>query len=251
MLENTASAANWIQITHTRKIGLWLWLSFTAALTLLTLLQTTFGKLGEVLVVAWLWVLVLLVPGLTMLFISVLTNASPSKVNPKAVHSALGLSTLAYLMLALITVLAEPMAVMNGESIEGYLKKSFWWMLPFNGLLLIGFWLVIVRRRPLFLPDEKILLEVATTQANTARDKGQLLRSRCFDEVGAGNLSAAMDLLKQQYSDGRREKNELILLQGEHNNLLRNRDLNLVEPAEAQRQLNRITMAVLQLIGQL
>ncbi len=241
----------WTLLTQTRKTCLWLWLTFTAAITLLTFLQTALGRLEEIEPLAWLWVMVLLVPGLTLLFISVLLNRFPSKIVPKAVHLALWLSTLAYLLLALATILAEPMALMNGQSIEGHLKQSLWWMLPFNGLLLLGFWLAFVRRAPLFVPDEKIILDVAGTQAEAARKKGNLTRSQCFEEVAAGNLPAAMEQLKQHLSEGRSERNDLAVLMGEYKNLVRNKDLNTIEPAEAQRQLNRITMAVLNLIGQL
>lgn len=241
----------WTLLTQTRKTCLWLWLLFTAAVTMLTLLQTTLGKLDEVAPVAWLWVLVLLVPGLAMLFVSVLLNRFPSKIVPNAVHLALWLSTLAYLSLALITVLAEPMAILNGQSIAGHLKQSLWWMLPFNFVLLVGYWLAFVRRAPLFVPDEKIILDVAGTQAEAARKKGNLTRSQCFEEVAAGNLPAAMEQLKQHLPEGRSERNDLAVLMGEYKNLVRSKDLNTIEPAEAQRQLNRITMAVLNLIGQL
>jgi hypothetical protein len=70
--------------------------------------------------------------------------------------------------------------------------------------------------------------------------------------IAAGEFDAVFQLLKQIYeSQNTHEHHEIILLESEYAHLKRNQDLNTIDPDQAQRQTNRITMALLNYITML
>jgi len=242
----------WILLSDTRRKCLWIWMSMTVVVSLWTLIQTLTGLLSDMAVsVGWLWVFLNLFPGLIALFVSLLQNRYPAKIIPHAVHKGLYLGAMAYLALVMLTLIAEPLATQGAWSLITYLEKSYLWLAPFHLLLLAGFSLTFYRKELIFLPNEKILQDLASQNAEKWKKKGNLLRSRCLEAIASGDLAAAFELVKEHLPIDDSRQVDVVMLQGEYTLLRQNIDLNLVAPDEAQRQLNRITMALLNIIEQL
>ena len=240
----------WILLTQTRKRCLWTWMILSGLITVLTLLQTITGELSGAATTAWTWILLNLYPGVAFLFLGVLRNRYPSKAIPRNLHLALWWCTFVYLLLALATILAEPLVIRPGRSTQQFLLDSYQWLLPPNVLLLGGYYQAFIRRTPLFMPNESSILSLAAQEAGAWRKKGDLLRSRCFDEIAAGNVAAVFSILREQHSKNTQLQDNLLVLEGEYNTVIQNRTMNITEPEEAQRQINRITLGVLNLIRQ-
>lgn len=243
---------NWVLLSVTRRKCLWVWIVFTAIVVLWTLLQTLTGLLDELAApVGWLWVALQIFPGLVVLFVSVLYNRYPAKVIPVAAHRALWLGAMSYLLLVVFTLMAEPLAIQGDLGIIGYLEMSYMWLLPFQLVLLGGFVLAFFRKESIFLPNEKILLEVASRNAEKWQVKGDTVRSGCFEKIAAGDIKGGFETVKMHLSTDDNRQSEVALLQGDFSRLQQNIDLNLVSREEGQRQLNRITMALLNIIEKL
>jgi hypothetical protein len=151
-----------VLLADTRKKLLWLWLIFTAIIILLFLIQTISGKFEDILGTAWLWVFVNLLPSLLLLFVAVLLNKNPSKVLLVNTFRAVYISASAYLLLLLVTLLALPFATIN-NSIEGYLKDAYLWLMPFQLILITVFSLLYFRKENLLRPNAAIMQEYVVT----------------------------------------------------------------------------------------
>ena len=237
-----------ILLADTRKKLLWLWIGATAVLVLLVLVQTLNGIYEDIEGAAWSWVFVHLIPALLLLFIALLLNKNPSKVLPHATFQALYLGSLAYLLLMLISLLALPLA-MRSQSIESYLSLTYYWLLPFQGLLLIAFAMLYFRKETFFRPSAAIMKDYVSKKEEFARRRGSLLQIQSFDLlIQEDGLSKTLVFLS---NNDKNNLNDLILLQNQYANWKKQRDLNLIAPGDLQRELNRMTLATIDFIENL
>ncbi len=237
-----------ILLADTRKKFLWLWLGFTAALILLVFVQTLTGKLEDIEAKAWGWIFAHLLPVLALLLAAVLMNKNPSKVLLRATFFAIYAGALAYLLLVTLTLFALPMATANW-SIETYLAKSYTWLLPFQVILLLVFALLYFRKEPIFRPNAAIMQQYVAKKAEFAQRTGNVVQQQAFDLlIGDGGLGPTLAYLRSQVKT---DVEGIVLLQAQHAEWAKQRDLNLL-PAEAlQRDLNRMTMAAITYIEKL
>jgi hypothetical protein len=237
-----------ILLADTRKKLLWLWLIFSIITILLVLVQTIAGKFEEMLGTTWLWVFVNLLPSLLLLFVAVLLNKNPSKVLLINTFRAVYGSAWAYLLLLLLTLLALPFATAN-YSIEAYLKDAYLWLLPFQIILLIVFCLLYFRKETLFRPNAAIMQEYVSKKAEFAQRTGNDNQINAFNAlINDDDLSDVLTILRTHLTD---DKNSIILLQGQYAHWQEQRDLNLTPPDDLQRELNRLTMAIINYIEEL
>jgi hypothetical protein len=237
-----------ILLADTRKKLLWLWLIFSIITILLVLIQTIAGKYEEMLGTTWLWVFVNLLPSLLLLFVAVLLNKNPSKVLLINTFRAVYASAWAYLLLLLLTLLALPFATAN-YSIEAYLKDAYLWLLPFQIILLIVFCLLYFRKETLFRPNAAIMQEYVNKKAEFAQRTGNDNQINAFNAlINDDDLSDVLTVLRTHLTD---DKNSIILLQGQYAHWQEQRDLNLTPPDALQRELNRLTMAIINYIEEL
>jgi hypothetical protein len=236
-----------VLLADTRKKLLWLWLIFTAIIILLFLIQTISGKFEDILGTAWLWVFVNLLPSLLLLFVAVLLNKNPSKVLLVNTFRAVYISASAYLLLLLVTLLALPFATIN-NSIEGYLKDAYLWLMPFQLILITVFSLLYFRKENLLRPNAAIMQEYVSKKAEFAKRTGNNNQIDAFNALINNALDAVLMLLKDNLKDN---KNDIIVLQSQYTNWQKERDLNLTPPDDLQRELNRLTMAIVNYIEEL
>lgn len=230
-----------ILLADTRKKLLWLWLGFTAVLVLLVFVQTLAGKFEDIEGKAWAWVFVCLLPAFLLLFAAVLLNKNPSKVLLRATFRAVYAGALAYLLLVTLTLFALPAATANW-SIEEYLAKSYTWLLPFQVFLLLAFALLYFRKEPLFRPNAAIMQQYVAKKAEFAQRTGNASQRQAFELlIGDGGVGATLEHLRGHLKS---EENAIVLLQSQYAEWQKQRDLNLLPPDVLQRELNRLTMAV-------
>lgn len=229
-----------ILLADTRKKLLWLWLGFTAVLVLLIFVQTLTGKFEDIEGKAWVWIFANLLPALLLLFAAVLLNKNPSKVLLQATFRAVYFGALTYLLLLTLTLFALPAATVNW-SIEEYLTKSYTWLLPFQAVLLLAFAALYFRKEPLFRPNAAIMQQYVSKKAEFAQRTGNVSQVQAFELlVGDGGLGATLEHLRGHLKT---EESAIILLQNQHAEWQKQRDLNLLPPDALQRELNRLTMA--------
>jgi hypothetical protein len=237
-----------VLLADTRKKLLWLWLIFTIIVMLLFVIQTITGKFEDILSTAWLWVFINLLPSLALLFVAVLLNKNASKVLLTNTFRAVYASAWAYLLLLLLTLLALPFATAN-YSIEAYLKDAYLWLLPFQIILLVVFCLLYFRKETLFRPNPAIMDAYVNKKAEFSQRTGNDNQKRAFAAlINKDDLTDVLTILRDNLSGS---KNDIILLQSQCANWQRATDLNLTPPDELQRELNRLTIAIINYIEEL
>ena len=236
----------WIPLSRTLRSCILIWIVTTVLVILLVLAQTLTGKLGEAAPTVWLWTALLLLPGLGLLLSGSVLNRHAGKLAPPAPNLLLKALTVLYMLLILLTLF---FMLQNDHGLIVYFRESYWWLAPLKILLLIAFWLAFWRKEQLFQPDQRVILELAGARMKAAQAEGDRLRSVLFEAIAAGDMQKAFETMKQSRAPDDRVHADLAVLQGEFFQLNRNRDLNLIAPAEAQRQLNRITVALINIIN--
>ncbi len=239
----------WKLLSATRRACLRAGLAGTAAVLLLVFAQTVGGILAGIVAQGWGWALLVLLPALLTLWASALLNRYPAKIIHPTAHQSLVWGSWAYQWFILLTLLAEPFATREALSIVEYLAQSLWWLLPMQALLLLGYWLVFYRKDLIFKPNEKIILDSAAQKAADSKEKGNLLQQQCFELVAANDLPGVFAKMKETFGKtGGSDFQESILLQGQFTALSKEKEMNMVDPGKAQIELNRIAMAVLNLV---
>jgi hypothetical protein len=242
----------WILLADTRKKLLWLWLVFTAIIIGLVLFMTLVDKFDMATFAAWIWALSSILPMLTLLVYGVVMNPQPSKVIKKATFQLVFYGALGYLLLTLATLLG--LQAWLGSHTEGgiadYFRQSYLWLVPFQLLLLVGAWILYFQKTKLFQPNEKILLEYAQKKADYAQRFGSLPQKQAFDLLLKNDYPSVFDHLKKNLID-RDDQNITIVLQGQYTGITEKSGFDTVEPAEAQREINRITLALVDVFEKL
>ena len=142
-----------IRLDQSRKKCLWLWWCFAVIMTALTLAQHSLGDgLSDIALTAWFWLVVHLYPGLLLLVWSLLSKRSRPDPMPRTTHAVVWWFSFVYLLLVLTTVLIEP-RLPDGVSNEDHLLRSYFWLEPFNLLILWAYWQLFVLGKR--LPDLK------------------------------------------------------------------------------------------------
>ena len=245
----------WILLADTRKKLLWLWVVFTAIIISLFLFMTINNAFEGVVGTAWTWAFVCLLPMLALLFMGVVLNPQPSKVIKKATFNLVFYGALGYLLLVLATFIGLR-AWLNAQTEEGigmddYFKLSYFWLLPFQLLLLVGAWFLYFAKTKLLKPNEKILLEYAQKKADYARRFGSLSQQKAFDLLVQNDMLSLFELMKTEFSSKNDERNAVIMLQGNYTRVKETTDFDAEDPAVLQRELNRISLALIDYIEQI
>jgi Effector-associated domain 11 len=237
-----------VLLADSRKKLLWLWLGFTAVIMLFTLIQTVTGKLEDIVGTTWLWVFINLLPALVLLLVAVLLNKNPSKVVLKTAFHLVFVATCAYLLFVLATQWTIPLATRD-RSIEDYLQQSYIWLVPLQLVLIIAFSILYFRKTPLFMPNEKILLEIVNKKAEYAKRTSNVKQQQAFDMLIAGDkMNDLFSFLRTHVTT---DTNDVIVLQGQYNEWTRQRDLNLATPEELKIALNKLTLASINYVEKL
>ncbi|MCB0677758.1 MAG: hypothetical protein KDC32_01835 [Saprospiraceae bacterium] len=243
---------DWLLIGEARK-GLrpW-WMGLGGLLLLFIFLQTIFGQYSGIEGLAWGWTGLALLPGFVALFLSAALNRHPAKLIPADTYAALRSGSIAYLLLLLATVFFSQAAIDRLDlGLDAYLQRSLLWILPPNALLAGLLSLLFFTQKELRRPSEGVIREVAKSRSEIAGAAGNVLARQCMELVANGDLAAALDLLEAHYRTNGPEAalHQIVLLKGQLATVEKEQQLNLTPPDEAQRSINRIALAILQLAG--
>ncbi|GJM32074.1 MAG: hypothetical protein DHS20C18_10750 [Saprospiraceae bacterium] len=241
----------WLLLSKTKKGGLKIWGIFLVLVTGLTFLQTLTGQLAEMNILGWCWTGINLLPGFLILFISVLMDRESSKLITQFAHRMLlGLTTI-YLLLLLSTLLAEPFATKGTLSMQEYRLRSFWWLLPYQLILIGGYYLLFFRKKPIFQPDQSAIIKMAGKEAIKWAEIQDSLRQECFQLIAKGKVETALEKLKENIDEtGIGDPEKVILLQNQYNENRNNQRMNLISMDEWQRSQSRISLALMELLRQ-
>lgn len=230
-----------------------LWVVFSIPILLLVFLQTITGKFEGILGAAWGWVGINLLPVLILLFAGAMQNKHGDKVIQQFIFRIILLFSIIYLLLLLITQLSLS-AGTGHQSIHAYFMQSYKWLVPFQLILLLVFFSLFYRRQALFQPNEKIIKNYFKEKAKTALEQKNVFRQVAFDKLIAGDFDELFEHLKQKAKEdsGDPDKmNQSVLLQSQYNEWKKNTEMNLIDTKDAQITLNRISMALMNLIEEL
>jgi DNA-binding transcriptional regulator YbjK len=93
------------------------------------------------------------------------------------------------------------------------------------------------------------MLEYVEKKAEYARRRGSLYQTQAFAALIQPNgLDNTLNML---YESAGNTNNDIVMLQSQYANWKRSRDLNIVSPEQLQRELNRMTLAVIDYIDNL
>lgn len=243
----------WKLLSDTRSRCLNAWMIGSAVVTLFVLIQSVTGKLApDDLPFAWGWVALNLLPGLILLWVNVLLQRTPAKLVHPSVHRAMVWGTWGYTLMLLLTFLTLGGALQRGDSVVGYFRMSWFWLLPAQLILVSGYVLAFYRKTEIFRPSAEVITAFSQKKAAEWQQKGHELRQQCFELVATNKMPDVFNILKKSFGGKNTENlNATITLESQFNDLQRQRDMNTLEPAQAQIFLNRIAMGVLNLIESL
>lgn len=242
----------WILLADTRKKLLWLWIAFAGLIFALFLFMTVVNTFEDVEVVAWVWALGNLLLPLALLFIGVILNPHPSKVVKKSTFWLIYYSALSYLLLILITLIGMQawLDSHTDQGIAAYFQQSYLWILPFQTLLLLGIWVLYFQNRRPIQADEKIVLGYAQKKAEYAHRFSNVKQQTAFDYLVQNDFTNLFEFLKTAFN-GDSDQKEVILLQAQYNKMQETIAFNTDDPATVRRELNRVSMALIDIIEKL
>lgn len=239
-------------LADTRKKLLWLWITIAGLIIALFVFMTVVNTFEEVEVAAWIWALSTLLPPLTLLFIGIVINPHPSKVVKKSTFLLLFYCALSYLLLALATVLGMQawLDAHTQQNIADYFQQSYFWIFPFQLLLLAGLGIIYFHNTKRIEVDEKIMLNYVQKKAEYAHRFSNNKQQTAFGLLIKNDFDNLFEYLKTEY-DGGTELSGIVLLQVQYNDIQQKLEFNTTDPTQLQRELNRISMGLINLIEKL
>lgn len=235
-------------LSEIRKKLLWTWLILSAP----TLILLTIQELNGVFVGAggtpWIWAVLNLLPGFGFLLLAAILNLNPGKHIWKPVFRIILVITAAYLLWVLLTALgmrARP----ESQSLIDYFRQAGYRPAAFQLVLLGVFGLLFLRRETTFVPNEKIVGEHAAKALVKAKDIKNLPRAEALELFVLAKFPDLFSALNQFFA-GKKPAvlNDLALLQNQYTENRRQLGLGVSDPKAAQREFNRIALALLSII---
>jgi len=236
----------WRLVSDVRATLLKCWSPFTGFILLIVVLQIIFGKyVGEVLIPIG-WLLICFAPGSALLFGATWLNKFPKKlISPEAYRNLLGI-TLLHCILALLSILMMPFALQT-TSAGNYLLKTLLWLSLSNGALITGYGFLFFRKENAIMPNQEIIRQVAENESKKAQAKGKTIRQHCLELIANGDLQNALPIIKEQILQDDDKLNQVILIESRLSVVTTQMDMNTIDLESAQIELNRITLALLNL----
>ena len=242
-----------VQLKNIRKKLLYLWVGFSIPILLLVFVQTITGKIDGIEGAVWAWVAVNLLPGLALLFVGAIQNIHGDKVVQRFIFRIILTFSFIYLMLLLMTQLGMSAGI-GDQSIQEYFIQSYNWLVPFQFLLLSVFTLLFYRKQTVFQPSEQIIKNHFKEKAKSADNQNNAFQKEAFDKLIERDFLGLFEQIKlhaKETIDDSDKFNETILLQSQYNEWKKNTEMNLIDTKDAQITINRISMALVNLIDEL
>lgn len=224
---------------------------------LILMLQAGFGKIYDIEVMVWTWAAVHVFPAIILINAGRWLNTVPAKVLSCSIWRGVLALVLGYLLMVLLTILAEEKALSLGQAewvtLEQYLYRSYAWLMPLNILVIIALYLLFFHRSAFSKINSGMLKAIASRKAEQNRSNGGESRAQLLDMIASDDLSGALESLKIHFNETRQQEalNEVLVLSHELHQTRQAEDINLIPFSEASRAINRITLALIRLTDQL
>lgn len=236
----------WVFLSLTRRICL----SITIFIISITFIQNLFGKFGNEIIIAWGYIIVLIIPILILFWLDRKKNRYSGRIISKNGHFLIVFGTIVYFTLVLAIILIEPFFSL---SIVDYRIKTLFFLIPIESTLLIFYWSIFYRGKFLINPD-KILIEEFIEKKTDVEIEESLsdyykFKKSCFDLVASNDLIKALFTMREKYEKEDKEKNKsTIILQRQFTEISKHKNLGLIGFEESQISSNKIAFAILEII---
>ncbi len=239
-----------LHLADLRKKLLWLWITIAGLIIALFIFMTLVNTFEGVELAAWVWALGTLLPPLTLLFLDIILN--PFKVVKKSTFWLIYYCALSYLLLALATIVGMQawLDTHTSQNIADYFQQSYLWILPFQGLLLVGFGILFFQHKKTIQASEKMPPNYIQQKAEYAHQFGNDRQQKAFDLLLNNDFNNLFEFLKIEYNEGT-ELSGILLLQSQYNAIQQKLDFNTADPTAMQIEHNRIFLALTSLIEKL
>lgn len=239
---------DWSILLKTRQQSWRIWWPFATISLMLLLAQSIGGAWEGAIPRVWGWLLVNLLPGAVLLTGSLVLNRTPQKMIPIAVHRAVVGATAIYGILILISLVGNQAFGAEQLSRIVKLERSYWWLLPFQIVLLITYYIAFYRKETVFKANAENLRNAALKSASEAAKKGFLHQEQIRLALAEADFTQVFEKMNTWFKEKNpSELNELILIQSRYAVLCNDRDRGMLEPGQIQVQINQITAALLNL----
>jgi len=237
-------------ISKIKKQLLWLWLGFSIPALLLVFVQTIAGKYTEIEATPWIWAGINILPGFSILLFGAIRNKGAGKFVQTFIYRIILVAVIAYLLLVLMTLFSMT-AGSAEQSLATYFQRSYQWLLPFQLLLMGVFGLLYFREEAMFKPNEKMIKDHVAKQMKKASAKNNVSQQTAFELLVANDYPKLFENLLQRFEKEEEKKGQLFLLQAQHSEWVKKTNLGLMNEKDAQLTINRITMALINMIERL
>lgn len=243
---------NWVLLTDTRQRILRYWNIAAFVLLVFLFIQQSTGLIEGALLEVWRWYFVAILPGFMLLHYSAWTRRRTDRIINRAAHRSVYWLSVAYVGMLFITFFLSRAAIdHNDYGFSAYFTRSLWIVLPFNLILCSGYWLLFYKQEPLFKPSSAVLMEVASHKAAAARNTKNEAQYACYEAVRNNNFGALFLLMEKAYNEQRfSDFDSMLHLQSHYNALKKEIELQVITETDARIQLNRITVGLIDLIGE-
>jgi len=244
---------DWLLVKDARRKVIRWWNPIAAFALIIGLLQVVFGRWSETEGWALFWLGVNILPGTILLHLNAWLNKYPEKIVPYGAYRSLLSLCVVFLLIALLTLLSVGLVIQMRDDWghRDYLLQSFKWTIPLNLLLVAGIALIFYRRENVVRPNARIILDVVQRESQIARKEGCVQRMKCLQLLINNQMPAAFILLREFFPANSGSFDHTILLQGRFNNLQKMIDFQTIESDKAQMEINKIMVALLDLIKEI
>lgn len=243
----------WILLSEARSKLLRIWNIGTAVLLLFLLVQQITGMIANVQMAVWGWFFISLLPGLLLLNGSAwLRRRSDKVLSPGAFRALFWLEMLYVLLLFFFFFFSRAAINWNDYGLDEYYLRSLRILAPFNLLLIAGFVLLFYTRENPFKPSPIVVQSLAATKSAAAQQKNLPQQAACFEAVRQGDLPRLFDLMEHWFSQhAPASLSALSVFKGQYHQIRQASDLQTILQGESQVALNRLTVGLIDLIGEI
>lgn len=240
---------NWSLVSEVRNVLLAWWQGIAIGVVALLLVQTIMNRYDRIEALVWTWAAVMLLPGITVLYGSALFRNNIRKMVAPPIRRAVHSLSISYLLAVFAVLLLQErwLEINTEKGLNTYFQSSFLWLLPLNGVVNLILALLLFRNEPIVIPDAKAIGEVAQSKVAKTPGNNLSLQKQCLELIASGNLETVFEVMNKHLADQPSSDTfqELAVLSGEFYELRRQTHLNTIDPAQTQRNINRIAVALL------
>jgi Effector-associated domain 11 len=239
----------WRLLAESKNIILKWWYILSLVLIIFVLLQQVFGKIEGIELDIWQWVFVNILPCAVLLNAYIIVNKYSDKALHPKLHGIMVGGVIGFLGLVFLTFFLSQAAIeSNDYSLDVYFKRSYMYLLPMNLFLAIGIILVFYTKKNFLKPANEAIIEIAKTKEKQALEKEKRNRKACLTHLIANNFEKTFETMKNIITPkDHNMMQHLVLMQSQYAQLIKDKELNIIEPDYAQATLNRLTISLIDL----